>query len=155
LKSNNAYTITDNIEGADKFGSAPVRDGYMALCSTSLIGQVDAVPGFLSKAQYPSPMNALESEWGSVSNIRFVMSSIGSVSPNASALGQDIYNIFCTGMDSYCNVEQNQYSAQFVYLPPQFSGPLALNSSVGYKMAMVPKITNDLWLLNLRTTILT
>jgi N4-gp56 family major capsid protein len=154
LKSNSAYTITDNIEGADKFGSAPVRDGFMALCSTDLIGQVDAVSGFLSKAQYPSPMNALESEWGSVSNIRFVMSPIGSQSANASALGNTVYNIFCTGMDSYCNVEQNQYSAQFIYLPPQFSGPLAMNSSVGYKMAMVPRITNDLWLLNLRATIL-
>ena len=139
---------------ANKFGTAPVRDAYFAMASTELIGQLEPIPGFTSKSQYPSPMNALESEWGAISNLRFLLSSIGSVSPNASGLGADVYNIFCSGMDSYCCVEQNQYSAQFIYLPPQFSVPLALNSSVGYKFGQVPRITNDLWLLNLRCTLL-
>lgn len=44
----------------------------------------------------------------------------------------------------YACIEQDGYSATFIYLPPQFSGPLALNSSVGYKFAEVPRITNDL-----------
>lgn len=154
LKSNNAYTIMDNIEGQDKFGTAPVRDAYFGLCSTDLIGQLDAVAGFIAKNQYPAPMNALESEWGAVSNIRFLMSSIGSVTPNASSLGANVYNIFCCGMEAYACVEQDGYSAQFIYLPPQFSGPLALNSSVGYKFAECPRITNDLWVLNLRCTLL-
>jgi N4-gp56 family major capsid protein len=155
LKSNNAYTILDNIEGQNKFGTAPVRDAYFALGSTDLIGQLDNVSGFISKSQYPSPMNALESEWGAISNLRFLLSSIGSVFPNASALGQNVYNIFCCGLEAYACVEQDGYSAQFIYLPPQFSGPLALNSSVGYKFAEVPRITNDLWVLNLRCTLLT
>ena len=155
LKSNNAYTILDNIEGQNKFGTAPVRDAYFALGSTDLIGQLDNVSGFISKAQYPAPMNALESEWGSISNLRFLLSSIGSVFPNASSLGQNVYNIFCCGLEAYACVEQDGYSAQFIYLPPQFSGPLALNSSVGYKFAEVPRITNDLWVLNLRCTLLT
>lgn len=42
--------------------TAPVRDAYFALGSTDLIGQLDAVSGFIAKAQYPAPMNALESE---------------------------------------------------------------------------------------------
>jgi N4-gp56 family major capsid protein len=155
LKSNNAYTILDNIEGQNKFGTAPVRDAYFALGSTDLIGQLDNVSGFISKSQYPSPMNALESEWGAISNLRFLLSSIGSVFPNASSLGQNVYNIFCCGLEAYACVEQDGYSAQFIYLPPQFSGPLALNSSVGYKFAEVPRITNDLWVLNLRCTLLT
>ena len=33
LVGNNAYTIMDNIEGEDKFGTAPVRDAYFALCN--------------------------------------------------------------------------------------------------------------------------
>jgi hypothetical protein len=77
-------------------------------------------------------------------NVRFLLSSIGSVSPNSSNLGNDVYNIFIVGMEAYCCIEQDGYSATFVYLPPQFSGPLALNSSVGYKFAEVPRITNDL-----------
>lgn len=153
LLSNNAYTIMDNIEGEDKFGTAPVRDAYFALCSTQLTGDLDAVAGFIQKNQYPAPMNALRSEWGSIGNLRFLVSSIGSVTPNASGLGADVYNIFCVGMEAYACIEQDGYSASFIYRPPIYDGPLALNASVGWKMAEVPRITNDLWVINLRATL--
>lgn len=153
LLNNNAYTIMDNIEGEDKFGTAPVRDAYFALCSTQLTGNLDNVQGFIHKNQYPAPMNALRSEWGSIGNLRFLVSSIGSVSPNASSLGADVFNIFCVGMEAYACIEQDGYSASFIYRPPIYDGPLALNASVGYKFAEVPRITNDLWVINLRATL--
>lgn len=153
LLNNNAYTIMDNIEGEDKFGTAPVRDAYFALCSTQLTGNLDAVSGFIQKNQYPSPMNALRSEWGAIGNLRFLVSSIGSVSQNASALGNNVYNIFCVGMEAYACIEQDGYSATFIYRPPIYDGPLALNASVGYKFAEVPRITNDQWVINLRATL--
>ena len=153
LLNNNAYTIMDNIEGEDKFGTAPVRDAYFALCSTQLTGNLDNVNGFIHKNQYPAPMNALRSEWGAIGNLRFLVSSIGSVTPSASNLGADVYNIFCVGMEAYACVEQDGYSAQFIYRPPIYDGPLALNASVGYKFAEVPRITNDLWVINLRATL--
>jgi N4-gp56 family major capsid protein len=152
LLNNNAYTIMDNIEGEDKFGTAPVRDAYFALCSTQLTGNLDNVQGFIQKNQYPAPMNALRSEWGAIGNLRFLVSSIGSVSPNASNLGNNVFNIFCVGMEAYAIVEQDGYSASFIYRPPIYDGPLALNASVGYKFAQVPRITNDLWVINLRAT---
>lgn len=153
LLNNNAYTIMDNIEGEDKFGTAPVRDAYFALASTQLTGNLDNVAGFIQKNQYPAPMNALRSEWGAIGNLRFLISSIGSVSLNASSLGADVYNIFCVGMEAYACIEQDGYSASFIYRPPIYDGPLALNASVGYKFAEVPRITNDLWILNLRATL--
>jgi len=153
LLNNNAYTIMDNIEGEDKFGTAPVRDAYFALTSTNLTGNLDAVAGFIQKNQYPAPMNALRSEWGAIGNLRFLISSIGSVTANASALGANVYNIFCVGMEAYACIEQDGYSAAFIYRPPIYDGPLALNASVGYKFAEVPRITNDLWVINLRATL--
>lgn len=153
LLGNNAYTILDNIEGEDKFGTAPVRDAYFALCHTDLSKDLDGVDGFIQKNQYPSPMNALRSEWGAVGNLRFLISSIGSITANASALGANVYNIFCVGMEAYACIEQDGYSAQFIYRPPIYDGPLALNASVGYKFAEVPRILNDLWVLNLRCTL--
>jgi N4-gp56 family major capsid protein len=153
LLGNNAFTITDNLEGEDKFGTAPVRDAYFALCHTDLIKDLDSVSGFLQKSQYPSPMAALRSEWGAVGNLRFLVSSIGSKDVAASSEGDDVYNVFCTGMDSYACIEQDGYSASFLYRPPLYSGPLAMNSSVGYKFAEVPRITNDLWVLKLRCTL--
>lgn len=153
LLNNDAYTVLDNMEGEDKFGTAPVRDAYFALCSTQLTGNLDATAGFIHKNQYPSPMNALRTEWGSIGNLRFLVSSIGSITPTSSNLGADVHNIFCVGMEAYACIEQDQYSASFVYLPPHIAGgPLALNASVGYKFAEVPRITNDLWVINLRAT---
>ena len=153
LLGNNAYTVLDNIEGDDKFGTAPVRDAYFALCHTDLTSDMDSVDGFIQKNQYPSPMNALRSEWGAIGNLRFLVSSIGSKSVGASNLGADVYNIFCVGMEAYACIEQDGYSAQFIYRPPIYDGPLALNASVGYKFAEVPRILNDLWVLNLRATL--
>jgi N4-gp56 family major capsid protein len=152
LMDNNAYTIMDNIEGEDKFGTAPVRDAYFALTSTQLIGDLDAVSGSINKNQYPAPMNALRSEWCAIGNLRFLLSSIGSTTANASNLGATVYNIFCVGMEAYACIEQDGYSASFIYRPPIYDGPLAQNISVGYKFAEVPRITNDLWVINLRVT---
>lgn len=153
LLSADAYTIMDNIEGDDKFGTAPVRDAYFAMCNTDLTGELDAVTGFIQKNQYPAPMNALRSEWGAIGNLRFLVSSIGSKTTAGSNLGADVYNIFCVGMEAFACVEQDQYSAQFIYRPPIYDGPLALNASVGYKFAEVPRILNDEWVVNLRTTL--
>jgi N4-gp56 family major capsid protein len=152
LLNNNANTILDNIEGENKFGTAPVRDAYFALCSTNITGNLNAVNGFIQKNQYPSPMNALRSEWGAIGNLRFLVSSIGSVTQRASMLGADVYNIICAGMEAYACVEQDGYSASFIYRPAIYDGPLALNFTAGYKFAEVPRILNDLWVLNLRTT---
>lgn len=129
-----------------------VRDAYFALCSTQLTGNLDNVTGFISKNQYPSPMNALQSEWGAIGNLRFLVSSIGSFVANGSALGNNVYNIFCVGMEAYACIKQDGYSATFIYRPPIYDGPLALNASVGYKFAEVPRITNDQWIINLRAT---
>jgi len=114
LLGNNAYTISDNIEGEDKFGTAPVRDAYFALCHTNMTKELESVDNFTSKSNYPAPTNALRSEWGCVNNLRFLVSSIGSISPNASVNGRDVYNIFCVGMEAYATVQQDGYSASFI-----------------------------------------
>lgn len=153
LVTNNAYTIADNIEGEDKFGTAPVRDAYFAMGSSQLIGDLENVQGFIAKAQYPSPMHALRPEWGSISNLRFLLSSIGSQTTAASLNGATVFNVFCTGLEAYACIEQDGYSANFIYRPPIYDSPLALNASVGYKFAEVPRITNDAWVINLRCTL--
>jgi len=153
LRGNNAYSFITGIEGDNKFGTAPVRDAYFGLGHTNLIGQLDAVNGFIQKWNYPNQQSTLDAEWGTVANIRFLLSSIGSVLPNASMNGQDVYNIFCVGRESFAAIEQDGYSSQFIYRPPIYDGPLALNASVGYKFADVYRIINDQWLLNLRCTL--
>ena len=153
LRGNNAYSFLSGVEGENKFGTAPVRDAYFGLGNTNLIGQLDNVQGFIQKWNYPNQQSTLDSEWGTVANVRFLLSSIGSVTPNASLLGADVYNIFVAGREAFAAIEQDGYSAQFIYRPPIYDSPLALNASVGYKFAEVPRILNDQWVFNLRCTL--
>lgn len=153
LRGNNAYSFLSGVEGEDRFGTAPVRDAYFGLGHTDLIGQLDNISGFIQKWNYPSQNSTLDSEWGTVANIRFLLSSIGSITSSASLLGADVYNTFVTGREAYAAIEQDGYSAQFIYRPPVYDGPLALNASVGYKFAEVPRILNDQWVFNLRCTL--
>lgn len=152
LEDNDAYMISDGIEGEDRFGTAPVRDAYFAMGNSRLISDLELIDGFIPKAQYPNQDRTLRSEWGSVSNMRFLLSSIGSFEENASLNGNRVYNIFVTGLEAYGVIEQDGYSAQFIYRPPIYDGPLALNASVGFKFAQVPRIYNDAWVINMRCT---
>jgi N4-gp56 family major capsid protein len=153
LKGNNALPFISGQEGDNKFATAPVRDAFFGLGHTDLIGQLDAVQGFQQKWTYPQPQNTLESKWGCVANIRFLLSSIGSITPNASLLGADVYNCFCVGRESYAAIMQDGYSSKFLYRPAIYDGPLALNASVGWTMGEVPKLLNDVWAYSLRMTL--
>lgn len=143
----------DHIDGTLKFATSPVRDAFFAMGNTNIIPDLESVGNFQPKAQYAFPTDALRSEWGATNNVRWLLSSIGSVTQNSSMLGADVYNNLITGMDSYCTVLQDGYSAQFIFLPAQFSGPLALNVTMGYKFMEVSRITQDLWIVNLRATL--
>ncbi len=152
LITNNAYMILDNVEGDLKFGTSPVRESYIAMANSRLNSDIDNMTGFISKYNYPNQNPTLPSEIGSFKNVRFLISSIGSVSPNASALGQNVYNIFIAAREAYACIYQNGASAEFIYRDPLYDGPLALNGSTAYKFAEAPVLLNDTWLLNLRVT---
>lgn len=153
LLGNDAIMISDNIEGTLKFGTAPIREAFWGMMSTSVIDDLEAVTGFVSQAQYPNNMNVLNAEWGSVSNIRFLYSSKGSTSVNASLNGNTIYNIFVTGQEAYAMVELTTATASFIYTPPGGpTDPLRRMQLGAYKFAQVPRILNDAWIFNLRAT---
>jgi len=148
-----AHMFLSGIEGEDKFGTAPVRNAYFALGSTDLTSDLSEVDGFIHQSQYPSQQAVLDSEWGAVGNLRFLLSSIGSKELNASADDQTVYNIFCVAKEAYACIEQDGASALFIYRPAVYSGPLAQNVTIGYKFAEVPRILNDAWVSNLRCTL--
>jgi len=153
LLGNDAMMISDNIEGSLKFGTAPVREAFWGMMKTDIIDDLEAVTGFISQAQYPSNMNVLNAEWGSVSNIRFLYSSKGSQTLNSSLNGNTVYNTFVTGQEAYAIVELTQATASFIYTPPGGpTDPLRRLQLGAWKMAQVPRILNDAWIFNLRST---
>ena len=153
LRSNNAYEFMDGIIGENRIGTSPTRDSYLAMGSTQLQGQFENIPQFTYKWNYPSIQSTMPSEYGAIANVRFLLSSIGAKLPNASANGADVYPLIVIGRESYCIVEQDRYSSSFIYRPPIFSSPLALNATVGWKMAYAGVITNDAWVFLLNSTL--
>ena len=143
-----------SIEGADKFATQPIRESYFGMVNSQVIPDLEQVQGFVSVAQYPAQMNILSAEWGSVSNVRFLVSSVGSVSPNASALKANVYNCFITGQEAFACIDLDGASAQFIYRPLGYGDdPLMLRQSAGFKFASAQRILNDAWVINLRLTL--
>lgn len=153
LVNANAKRITETIEGELRFGTSPTRQAYFAMMNAQLIPDLEQVQGFISVAQYPSQLNILSAEWGSVSNLRFLVSSLGSITPNASALGANVFNIFVAGQESYGVIELDGVSAAFIYRPLGYGDdPLLLRQSAGFKFAEANRILNDAWIISLRAT---
>lgn len=154
LQNADADFISDMMEGTNKFGTGPVRDSYFCMAHTALIPRFNAMAGFISKAQYPSQMNILSSEWGSVSNVRLVLSSRGSVTASSSLLGADVYNMFVCGQEAYTSVQLNGESAKFIYHAPGWGDdPAELRQTAAFRFSHARAITNDAWLINLRATL--
>jgi len=152
LVGNNAKTMLDEMPSNQNTGVSPVRDAYYALGHTKLIRSLERLDGFHAKITYPSPMNALRSEWGSYRNLRFLLSSNAAVIPAASTDGQDVYATFCCGQEAYAIIDLDGHSAEFIYTPRIFSGPLAQNCSMAFKMAQVSKILDSSWITSVRST---
>jgi N4-gp56 family major capsid protein len=151
----NAMMITDDIPGSLRFGTAPIRSAFWAMMNAQLLDDLEAVDGFIAEAQYPASMNILNAEWGSVGNTRWLYSSIGSVSPNASSSGADVYNSFIVGKEAYGIVELDGQAAEFIYKPLGAAGtadPLNQRQTCAFKFAEAPVLLNDSWAINLRAT---
>lgn len=153
LLNNDAIMISDNIEGSLKFGTSPVREAFWGMMNVQVVDDLEAVTGFISQAQYPSNMNVLNSEWGSVGNVRFLYSSKGSTSASASLNGNTVFNIFCAAQESYAIIELTSATSSFIYTPPGGpTDPYRRLQLGAFKMAQVPRLLNDAWLFNLRAT---
>ncbi len=157
LINNDANMFTEGIPGDLKFATSPVPAAFIALANSAIIPDLqnpNAVPTFKTKWNYSHPERSIQAEWGVSNNCRFLVSSIGSVIPNSSFNGQDIYNIFIVAKEAYGIIEQDQYSAQFIFKSAEFSDALNQNVTAGYKFGAAYRILNDAWVMALRVTLL-
>lgn len=152
LRQGNARLMTNPLPGENKFGTAPVRGSYWGFMSVDLQGDLENVSSFISVANYPNPMNALEAEWGSTRNVRWLLNTNGY--NNGAAV--PIYSSFILGQEAYGVVRLGAKEAEFIVKPLGASGtadPLNQRGTVGYKYPFATRILNDNWLTRLTSTI--
>jgi N4-gp56 family major capsid protein len=152
LDTANAFKFLTGKLGEDRFGSSPIRAAYMLLCSTELQPTFDAMDKFTNSWNYPNQNDVIYSEYGAVLNFRVFTSSESAVQRNASMNGNDVFNNMAVARESYAHIDQDGYSSQLLYRPPIFSGPLALNGTLGVKFAQAQAIIQETWIRNVRCT---
>lgn len=152
LLGNDARTFLEVIEAENKFGTAPTRDAFIALCHTDLTSDLQSVDGVLLKNAYPTQSGLRPEEYCQVSRFRVFVSSKGIKQVGASNLGNNVYKIPMFGLEAVSKIEQNGYSAILGYRPPWVVSGVAQNSQLYAKFAIARAITNQNWLSGLNAT---
>lgn len=152
LLSGDARTMMESLEGQDRFGTAPVRDAFVAMANTAITPDLQNVDGVILKAQYPSQDNLRPEEYCSIGRFRVFVSSKGAKVENASLLGANIYRVPMAGMESYAKLEQNGYSARVGIIPNYAMSNVAQNYGMYAKFAIARAITNQNWVSGLEVT---
>jgi len=152
LRQGNARLMTNPIPGENKFGTAPVRASYWGFMSVDMQADLEAVSSFISAANYPNPQNALEAEWGSTRNVRWLLNTNGYNNGAATP----IYSSFILGQEAYGVVRLGAKEAEFIVKPLGASGtadPLNQRGTVGYKYPFATRILNDNWITRMISTL--
>lgn len=147
--------FTPQIDASQKIGTVPVRAAYWVMAHTDLQIPLDGLPNFSHVAQYAHNSSVLESEFGAIGNTRWLLSPLGSISPNASSTGTDVYNCFAAAQNSYGCIEMTDGMVQSIFKDFGESGTDRLNqqASLGWKTWYASVILNDAWLINIRCKI--
>jgi N4-gp56 family major capsid protein len=150
LLSNEAEMITEVIKGSNAFATTPIRPSFWGFIDTDLIDDLEAVSNFVSTANYGS-QSAIDGEWGNTGNVRWMYTSVGSVSSATPA----VYNNFILGKEAYAIVHLGAESGEFYVEQLGSAGaadPLHQRGSVGWQHPFVARILNDSYMMNLMAT---
>ena len=153
LLGNDARTMLSGIDATNQYGTAGVRDAFLALASTDITADLQAVQDVLLKALYPGNQeNIRPEEYCQISRFRFFVSSKAAKILGASLRGATVYTIPMFGLEAVAKIEQNNYSAVLGYRPPYVVSSVAQNSQLYAKFAIARAITNQNWITGLAVT---
>lgn len=151
LLGNDAEMISEVVTGTNAFATAPVRPSFWGYIDTDLLDDLEAVANFLHSSNYASQQTVLDAEWGSTGNVRWLYTSVGSVSSASPA----VYNNFIIGKEAYAVVHLRSETGDFYIEPLGSAGaadPLHQRGSVGWQHPFVARILNDAFMINLMAT---
>jgi len=151
LLGNDAEMITEVVQGRDAFGTSPIRPSFWGFIDTALLDDLEAVANFLHSANYPNQNAVQPEEWGATGNVRWLYTSVGSVSTASPA----VYNNFIVGKEAYAVVHLGSETGEFYVEPLGSAGsadPLHQRGTVGWQHPFVARILNDAFMLNLQAT---
>lgn len=151
LLGNDAQMISEVVTGTNAYATSPVRPAFWGYLDTAILDDLEAVAGFVYTSNYAAQQTVLDAEWGQTGNVRWLYTSVGSVSSATPA----VYNNIIVGKEAYAVVHLKSETGDF-YVEPLGSGgssdPLHQRGSVGWQHPFVARILNDAFMLNLMST---
>lgn len=151
LLGNDAEMISEVVTSTDGYATSPVRPSFWGYLDTDLLDDLENVANFVNSSNYASQQTVLDAEWGSTGNVRWLYTSVGSVSSAAIP----VYNNFIVGKEAYAVVHLRSETGEFYIEPLGSAGaadPLHQRGSVGWQHPFVSRILNDSFMLNLMAT---
>lgn len=140
LLGSDAQMISEVVAAGPNFATAPVRPAFFGMMHTDLLDDLEQVAGFQPASQYPDQKKVHDNEWGAVSNIRFLYTSVGIKSSASPA----VYSIPIVGVEAYADVFLGSESIQYFMDPPGGNAdPLHQRGTVGAKVAWAGTVLND------------
>jgi len=158
LQANVARPLTSDITATTKIGTQGVRSGFVAVIHPHVKYDLELIPGYIPKAQYGSMDGTFDGEVGSYKEIRFVVSSLSQIFPDAGATASgtmstsssnsDVYINMIFGKEAYAVVDLASSSQTYYTSAAQVdhSNPLGQFASIGWKAMAASVILNDSWL---------
>jgi N4-gp56 family major capsid protein len=154
LLRNKAMKFMSGIEGENRFGTGPIAASYLGLAHTDLLNALTNISQFIASHQYASTIPVLPAEVGYCNYFRFCLSAEGLIEANASANGDDVYDMFCVAREAVGDVELSGYGVQLIYSDPSYVEPrFRTASSLACKWSQAPTILNDAWIIRLRSSL--
>jgi len=150
LLGGDAKPVSKQIKAGTGQGTEPIRAAFMAVIHTDLIDDLEDCTGFLSVAEYPSPKDVKDTEWGSVTNVRFHQTTNGAKSSDATP----VYSVPIIGQDAYGDVEisgSNQ-NIRHAFGSAGVADALNRTASSGWKVMWAGRILNDAFMHVLKVT---
>lgn len=151
LLSNDAEMISEVVKAANLFATAPIRPAFMGFMHVDLLDDLENCSAFQATSTYSSQGPVMDAEWGATKNVRWLYSSVGSVS----GATPPVYNNFILGKEAYGVVHLSDSAGEFYVEPLGSAGaadPLHQRGTVGWKQPFAARILNDSLMLNLMAT---
>lgn len=145
-----AKPISSQIDGANKFGTAPVAQAYMGVIHPDLIPDFESMDNFKTLEQYGSSYRPMPDEWGAYSRIRFVQTTQAPKEADLSKLGNTVYSILVLGKDAASIVRQNSNTA--VIVGPEKVGALKDKYNYGVRTVFAAAMLFDQFVANVTCT---
>lgn len=152
LMNNDARTMLESIDAANKFSTGPTRDAFICLANTNLGADIQNVQGVLLKNAYPSQEGLRPEEYANVGRFRIFVSSKAAKKVGASQNGRTVYTLPMFGLEAAAKIEQNQYTAVIGSRPSWVVSNVGQNSGLYARFAIARAITNQNWISGLNAT---